>query len=77
MDSPIIVLPKNHPSSKRLSLVLSVGDKINLDCNITPGTHPEQDILCSCNTLSGLKIEKTKTGIKINKTINNFSIEEF
>lgn len=77
LDSPIVVLPKNHPSSKRLSLVLSVGDKVNLDCNITPGTHPEQDILCSCTSLSGLKIEKTKSGVKLNTEINNYSIEEF
>lgn len=76
-DNPIIVLNKNHPSSKRLQLVLSVGDKINLNCNITPGTHPEQNVLCSCDSLSGLNIKKTKTGIKLNKKIENFKIEEF
>lgn len=77
MDSPVIVLPKNHPSSKRLSLVLSIGSIVNLDCNIQAGTHPEQDILCSCDSLSGLKIRKTKNGVKLNKTIDNYYIEEF
>lgn len=77
IDAPIIVLDKNHPSSKRLPLVLSVGSRVKLDCNITPGTHPEQDILCSCDSLSGLIIEKTETGIKLNKEYNNYEIKEF
>ena len=76
-DAPIIVLNKNHPSSKRLPLVLSVGSKVKLDCNITPGTHPEQDILCSCDSLSGIIIDKTKKGIKLNKDFNNYEIKEF
>jgi hypothetical protein len=63
MESPIIVLPKDHPSSKRLKMVLSIGDTVKLDCNITPGTHPEQDILCSCDSLSGLKIVKAENGV--------------
>lgn len=77
MDSPILVLPKDHPSSKRLSLVLSVGDKVHLDCNIRPGTHPEQDVLCSCDSLSGLWIEKTPDGVKLSRDIENYKIEEF
>lgn len=78
MESPIIVLPKDHPSSKRLKMVLSVGESIRLDCDITPGTHPEQDILCSCNSLSGLKIEKSKSGVIINNNNNkiNYKIEK-
>ncbi|MCQ2972562.1 MAG: hypothetical protein MJ209_04690 [archaeon] len=77
MDSPILVLPKDHPSSKRLSLVLSVGDKVQLDCNIRPGTHPEQDVLCSCDSLSGLWIEKTPEGVKLSREIENYKIEDF
>lgn len=76
MDMPIIVLDKDHPSSKRLSMVLSVGENVRLDCNIIPGTHPEQDILCSCDSLTGLEIEKTKNGIKINKEVP-YTKEEF
>ena len=75
MESPIIVLPKDHPSSKRLKMVLSVGDTVRLDCNISPGTHPEQDILCSCNSLSGLKIKKTAEGVAITGEIPDYKIE--
>ena len=60
IESPIIVLPKNHPASKRLKMVLSVGENVRLDCGIIPGTHPEQDILCSCDSLSGLNIVKSE-----------------
>jgi hypothetical protein len=81
MNSPIIVLDKDHPSSKRLDLVLSVGEKVRLNCNISPGTHPEQDILCSCNSLSDLIINKTMNGVEIegilNNKFDNYKIEEF
>ena len=75
MESPIIVLPKDHPSSKRLKTVLSVGETVHLDCNITPGTHPEQDILCSCDSLSGIRINKTKDGVSIIGELENYKIE--
>lgn len=77
MESPIIVLPKDHPSSKRLKLVLSIGETVRLDCNIRPGTHPEQDILCSCDSLSGLKIDKSKKGVVISGELENYKIESF
>ena len=76
-SSPIIILNKDHPSTKRLETVLSIGERINLNCNITPGTHPEQDVLCSCDSLSGLEIEKTSTGVKLNKKFVKYTIEEF
>lgn len=76
-NSPLIILNKNHPSTKRLETVISIGNKVNLNCNITPGTHPEQDVLCSCDTLSGLSIIKTKNGVKLNKYFENYSIEKF
>ena len=77
IESPILVLPKDHPSSKRLKMVLSVGENVRLDCGIVPGTHPEQNVLCSCDSLSGLEITKTPTGVKLNKEIENYTIEEF
>jgi hypothetical protein len=81
MNSPIIVLDKDHPCSKRLDFVLSIGEKVRLNCNITPGTHPEQDILCSCDSLSGLIINKTENGVKIEEAhdnaFDNYKIEEF
>ncbi len=75
-DSPLLILNKQHPSVKRLSIVVSVGDEVNLNCNITPGTHPEQNVLCSCDSLSGLQIKKTPTGVEINKDVK-YNIEEF
>ena len=75
MESPIIVLPKDHPSSKRLKTVLSVGESVRLDCNIIPGTHPEQDILCSCDSLSGLKIDKNKHGVTITGELEKYKID--
>lgn len=76
-NSPLVILNKDHPSTKRLETVISIGEKVNLNCNITPGTHPEQDVLCSCDSLSGLSIMKTKNGVKLNKYFENYSIEEF
>ena len=74
-DSPIVILNKDHPSTKRLSQVLSVGEKVNLNSNITPGTHPEQDELCSCDSLSGLTITKTQNGVALNKKHDTYTIE--
>ena len=76
-SSPLIILNKDHPSTKHLETVLSIGDRVNLNCNITPGTHPEQNILCSCDSLSGLEIIKTPTGIQLNKPFDNYYIEKF
>ena len=70
-------IPKNHPSSKRLKMVLSVGENVRLDCGIVPGTHPEQDILCSCDSLSGLNIVKSKDGVVIEGEVKNYKIEPF
>lgn len=75
-DSPILILNKNHPSVKRLSIVVSVGDEVNLNCNIVPGTHPEQNVLCSCDSLSGVNIKKTSSGVMVNKDVK-YTIEKF
>ena len=76
-SSPLIILNKDHPSTKRLETVISIGDRVNLNCNITPGTHPEQNVLCSCDSLSGLEIIKTPTGVKLNREIETYTIEKF
>lgn len=77
INTPITVLPKNHPTSKRLPMVVAAGDKIRLNCNIIPGTHPEQDILCACEDLSGLEISSSVHGIEISENIENFKLEKF
>ncbi|AKB55110.1 MULTISPECIES: hypothetical protein [Methanosarcina] len=63
--SPLIVLPKNHPASPRLPIVVSVGHKTVLSCNITPGTHPNQDVLCGSNEFNGLEITGILDGVHI------------
>lgn len=65
VGSPFIVLPKNHPASKRLKIVVSVGDRTRLSCSITPGTHPEQDILCGADEFDGMEIRGIKGGVEI------------
>lgn len=75
LSSPIVVLPENHPTSKRLKMVVSCGDSIKLDCNIQPGTHPEQDILCACEDLSGIEIHAVPGGVGIKGT-SNFKVEK-
>ena len=63
--SPLIVLPKNHPASPRLPIVVSVGKKTLLSCNITPGTHPNQDVLCGSNEFDNLEVRGTLEGVQI------------
>lgn len=75
MESPIVVLPDNHPTSKRLKMVVAVGSNVRLDCNIVPGTHPEQDILCACETLSGVKLNSTAEGVLIEGNVENLKLE--
>ena len=65
MRSPLIVLPKDHPASPRLPIVVSAGKKTVLNCNITPGTHPNQDVLCGSNEFDGLEITGTLEGVQI------------
>ncbi len=77
LNFPITVLPENHPTSSRLPMVVAAGDQINLNCNIVPGTHPEQDVLCACDELSGTKITASKDGVDVEGTINEFKIEKF
>ncbi|MBM4241775.1 MAG: hypothetical protein FJ150_08975 [Euryarchaeota archaeon] len=77
VDSPIVVLPENHPTSRRLKMVVAAGDHIRLDCDITPGTHPEQDILCACQDLSGIEITASPEGVEINGSVKKFKVEKF
>lgn len=63
--SPLIVLPKNHPASPRLPIVVSAGKKTILSCDITPGTHPNQDVLCGSNEFDSLEVTGTPEGVQI------------
>ena len=74
--TPIIVLPENHPTSNRLKMVVSCGDHVRLDCDIQPGTHPEQDILCACQELSGVEISAFEGGVEIKGEVKSFKVEK-
>jgi hypothetical protein len=63
--SPLIVLPKDHPASPRLPIVVSAGKKTVLSCNITPGTHPDQDVLCGSNEFDSLEVTGTLKGVQL------------
>jgi len=62
---PLVVLPKDHPGSRRLSMVVSVAPEILLACDIRRGTHPEQHLLCSSAELSGLSLAGIPGGVTI------------
>lgn len=64
--SPLIVLPKTHPASPRLPIVVSAGKRTVLSCNIIPGTHPNQDVLCGPNEFNSLELTGTPTGVQLN-----------
>lgn len=69
---PLVVLPKGHPGSKKIPMVVSAGDIIELNCTIQRGTHPEQHLLCSSDAMAGMIIKKTTEGVEltmINETL--------
>ena len=62
---PLLVLPKDHPGSRRMSYVVSVGPQIQTNCSIIRGTHPEQYLICSHDELAGLTFTGTAEGFEI------------
>jgi hypothetical protein len=62
---PLLVLPQNHPGSRRVSRVVSVAPEIHTSCSITRGTHPEQHLVCSSTELSGLVVRGVPGGLEI------------
>lgn len=62
---PLIVLPKDHPGSKRFSYLVSVGPLITTSCTIRRGTHPEQYLVCSSDELAGTTIRSHQGGVEI------------
>jgi hypothetical protein len=65
LGSPLIVLPKGHPASQRLKIVVSIGPTTRLSCKIQPGTHPEQDVLCGSEEFSNLEVQAEPGGAAI------------
>jgi hypothetical protein len=66
LGSPLIVLPKGHPASPRLKTVVSIGPMTRLSCEIEPGTHPEQNVLCSSEEFNGLEVLAVPDGAVVN-----------
>jgi hypothetical protein len=62
---PLLVLPKDHPGSRRISRVVSVAPEIHTSCAIRRGTHPEQHLICSSDELAGMVLKGTGTGVEI------------
>ena len=72
---PLLVLPKDHPATRRLPLVLSAGERIRLTSCIVPGTHPEQDVLCGRGGLDGLMLAGTPGTVTVEGDISGISVE--
>jgi hypothetical protein len=62
---PLLVLPKDHPGSKRISYVVSVGPEIFTSCSIQRGTHPDQHLICSSDELAGITLKKSEHGVDV------------
>jgi hypothetical protein len=62
---PLLVLPKGHPGSRRLTVVVSAGPAIGIACGIQRGTHPEQDVLCGADEFAGLVLRGVDGGVEV------------
>jgi hypothetical protein len=62
---PLLVLPKDHPGSGRLPLVVSVAGSLTLSCDIRRGTHPDQHLLCSSGELAGIALRGSREGVDV------------
>jgi len=71
---PLLVLSKDHPGAKRLSMVVSVAPKIVLHSKIRRGTHPEQHLVCSSEEMNGLSLEKTPEGVLFSKNEGDLKV---
>lgn len=62
---PLLVLPRDHPGSRRISRVVSVAPEIHTSCSIRRGTHPGQHLICSSDELAGMVLKGTGRGVEI------------
>jgi hypothetical protein len=68
---PLLVLPKGHPATRRLPMVMSAGERIRMTSCIVPGTHPEQDVLCGRGGLDGIVLAGAPGKIVVNNVADN------
>ncbi len=71
---PLLVLPKDHPGSRRISYVVSVGPEIFTSCSIRRGTHPEQNLICSSDELAGITLKGGGLTVDISPLPGNLSV---
>lgn len=76
LGSPLIVLPKGHPASPRLKIVMSIGPKTRMSCKIQPGTHPEQDVLCGSEEFQGVEVLGVPGGAEVEGFSGKVAIEK-
>jgi len=76
LGAPLIALPKGHPASPRLKTVVSIGPTTRLSCQIQPGTHPEQDILCAGEEFHGLGVLGVLGGAEVEGFRGEIMIEK-
>jgi len=74
---PLVVLPKDHPGSKRLRYVVSAGPVIETSCSIRRGTHPEQHLICAAEGLSGITFRGIPGGCEIENLPPGATAERF
>jgi hypothetical protein len=75
--TPLIVLPEDHPGSRRLRYVVSAGPVITTNCSIRRGTHPEQHLICASEALSGMTLQGVKGGIEISNLPSGAGLTHF
>lgn len=75
--TPLIVLPGDHPGSRRLRYVVSAGPVITTNCSIRRGTHPEQHLICASEALSGVTIRGVQGGVRIDNLPSGAKIIRF
>lgn len=74
--APLVVLPRDHPGSRRLKMVVSAGDAIELNCSIQRGTHPEQHLLCCSEEMAGMVLKTSPHGLEITGIPDSVRIEQ-
>jgi len=68
---PLLVLSKNHPGSRRISYVVSVGSEIFTSCSIQRGTHPDQHLICSSGELAGISLKTSENGVDVSNLLQS------
>ena len=75
--TPLVVLPYNHPGSRRFRYVVSAGPVIETSCGIRRGTHPEQHLICASEELSGMTLQGVKGGVEISNLPSGAGLMRF